>query len=275
MTQSAIKSMLISIRHTTQYHYDGPVQHAVQALRLTPPSGLSQQVRHWSIHIPGFEGASQFTDAFGNVVHLVTPPGPVTSMEIVAEGQIETIDTAGVAGFTREAALPSLYLRQTSLTAPDEAIRDLAEQCQSPDRLTRLHDLMGRIRDAVRYDTDATHALTTAGEALREGAGVCQDHAHVMIACARHLGIPARYVTGYLHLEEDDTAVAHHAWAEAYTDDLGWIGFDPANRICPSIHYVRLAVGLDARGAAPLRGIRLGPWVENLSVEVVVKQSQQ
>ena len=236
------QSMLISIRHTTHYHYDGPVQHAVQALRLTPPSGLSQQVRQWSIHIPGFEGASRFTDAFGNVVHLVTPPGPVTSMDIVAEGQIETIDTAGVAGFTREAALPSLYLRQTPLTIPDDAIRHLAEQCQNPDRLTRLHDLMGRIRDAIRYETDATHVHTTAG---------------------------------YLHLEEDDTAVAHHAWAEAFTEDLGWIGFDPANRICPSVHYVRLAVGLDARGAAPLRGIRLGPWVENLSVEVVVRQSQQ
>ena len=261
MTHPAITSMLISIRHTTLYHYDGPVQHAVQALRLTPPSGISQQVRHWSIHIPGLEGASRFTDAFGNVVHLVTPPGPVT--------------TAGVAGFTREAALPSLYLRQTALTAPDDAIIHLAEQCNHPDRLTRLHDLMGRIRDAVRYDTDATHVHTTAGEALKAGAGVCQDHAHVMMACARYLGIPARYVTGYLHLEEDDTAVAHHAWAEAWIEDLGWIGFDPANRICPSIHYVRLAVGLDARGAAPLRGIRLGPWVENLSVEVVVTQSQQ
>jgi transglutaminase-like putative cysteine protease len=88
MTQSAIKSMLISIRHTTQYHYDGPVQHAVQALRLTPPSGLSQQVRHWSIHIPGFEGASQFTDAFGNFVHLVTPPGPVTFVPYTHPGSL-------------------------------------------------------------------------------------------------------------------------------------------------------------------------------------------
>ena len=176
------RPMLISIRHTTHYHYDGPVQHAVQALRLTPPAGISQQVRDWSISIPGLEGACRFTDAFGNLVHLVTPPGPVTSLEIVAEGRIETMDTAGVAGFTREAALPSLYLRQTALTAPDEAIKHLAEQCRHPDRLTRLHDLMGRIRDAVRYDTDATHVHTTAGEALKAGAGVCQDHAHVMMS---------------------------------------------------------------------------------------------
>jgi transglutaminase-like putative cysteine protease len=267
--------MLMSISHKTHYHYDGPVQHAVQALRLSPPNGMSQEVLDWSISIPGIDKAARFQDAFGNLVHLVTPPGPVTRLEIVAEGTIRTTDTAGVAGMTREAALPSLFLRQTALTKPDAAIEALAQQSLSSNRLETLHQLMGLIRDAVRYDTDATHVHTTASEALKDGAGVCQDHAHILIAGARSIGIPARYVTGYLHVDTDETAVAHHAWAEAYIDDLGWVGFDPANRICPTEHYVRLATGLDARDAAPLRGIRLGPWVENLAVEVVVKQSQQ
>lgn len=267
--------MLISIKHKTQYHYDGPVEHAIQCLRLTPPDGRSQKVLEWSIKAPGIEQSACYTDAFGNKVHLLTPEGPVTQLDIIAEGMISTNDTAGVVGFTGEAALPSLFLRPTPLTMPERGLEALANQCRSSDRLTALHDLMGLIRSNLRFDTDATHVHTSAAEALAEGAGVCQDYAHIMITCARLLGIPARYVTGYLLIAEDEQTVAHHAWLEAYTEDLGWIGFDPANGICPSDAYVRLATGLDARETAPLRGIRLGPWVENLTVEVVVKQSQQ
>lgn len=267
--------MLIAIQHRTDYHYERAFNHAVQSLRLTPPSGSSQRVIEWNIEMPGIDGASAYQDAWGNLVHLVTPRGDVTNLSIRVHGMIETHDTGGVVGMTHEAALPAHFLRETSATKPSGAINELALQSKKKTRLDTLHLLLSGIHQTVAYDTDATHALTTAAEAFSAKRGVCQDHAHIYITAARILGIPARYVTGYLLVEGDETAVAHHAWAEAYTEDLGWIGFDPANGVCPTPNYVRLAVGLDAPSAAPVRGIMRGSGAEKLSVEVVVRSAQQ
>jgi transglutaminase-like putative cysteine protease len=267
--------MQTTIHHKTFYEYEHPILHAVQALRLTPPDSKGQKVHAWTLRMPGIEQAVTYTDAFGNLVHLVTPPSAVQHLEILAEGVVMTQDCAGVTGFTQEAAPLSLYLRPTPLTQTDKAIAQLAIKCRVGDRIETLHALMHAIRSAIDYQPDVTDVNTPASLALKTGAGVCQDHAHVMIAACRHLAIPARYVTGYLSVEADEPSVAHHAWAEAFVEDLGWIGFDPANRICPTTAYVRLATGLDARSAAPLRGIRHGQGVENLSVEVVVTQTQQ
>ena len=267
--------MLIAIQHRTDYHYERAFNHAVQSLRLTPPSGSSQRVIEWTIDVPGIEGASAYQDAWGNFVHLVTPRGDVSNLSIHVHGVIETHDTGGVVGMTQEAALPAHFLRETYATTPSGAIIEFAQKAKKKVRLDTLHALLTGIHQAVAYDTDATHALTTASEAFAAKRGVCQDHAHIYIAAARHLGIPARYVTGYLLIESEAPAVAHHAWAEAFTDDLGWIGFDPANGVCPTPNYVRLAVGLDAQSAAPVRGIMRGAGSERLSVEVVVKSAQQ
>jgi transglutaminase-like putative cysteine protease len=138
--------------------------------------------------------------------------------------------------------------------------------------LEKLHALLGAVRDRVEYVTGATDTHTSAAEALADGKGVCQDHAHIFVAAARSLGIPARYVTGYLVLDGQDTADAHHAWAEAWVENLGWVGFDVANRVCPTERYVRLATGLDAGYAAPIIGSRRGGSVEKLDVSVRVQQ---
>lgn len=267
--------MLIAIQHRTDYHYERAFNHAVQSLRLTPSSGSSQHVIEWRIEMPGIEEASAYQDAWGNLVNLVTPHGDVSNLSIRVHGVIETHDTGGVVGMTNEAALPAHFLRETSATKPSTDIIALAQSAKSKVRLDTLHKLLTDIHRTVAYDTDATHALTTASEAFAAKRGVCQDHAHIYIAAARTLGIPARYVTGYLLIESEAPAVAHHAWAEAYTEDLGWIGFDAANGICPTPNYVRLAVGLDAASAAPVRGIMRGAGSERLSVEVVVKSAQQ
>jgi transglutaminase-like putative cysteine protease len=118
----------------------------------------------------------------------------------------------------------------------------------------------------------ATDSHTGAAEALADGKGVCQDHAHIFIAAARTLGIPARYVTGYLVMADPGPAAAHHAWAEAYVEALGWVGFDVANRMCPTERYVRLAAGLDAGYTAPILGSRRGGAGETLDVSVAVQQ---
>ncbi len=135
-----------------------------------------------------------------------------------------------------------------------------------------MHGLMGSVRDAIDFVVGASHAHTTAAEALKEGKGVCQDHAHVFISAARELGMPARYVSGYMAMTPGETAEASHAWAEAYVPDLGWIGFDVANRMCPDERYVRVAVAMDVTGARPVKGIRRGyqQSAEHLRVEVLV-----
>jgi hypothetical protein len=267
--------MLITIRHRTGYRYSRPFNHAVQSLRLRPPSGKSQRVLDWTIEIPGIETASRYIDAFGNAVDLVTPPGFSDQLEILAHGVIETYDTAGVSGFTGEAVPPTVFLRATPMTDSTPSMDSLALACRRSARIDALHALLASIHGTIAYDTTATHSQTTAIDAFKAKRGVCQDHAHIFIAGARALGIPARYITGYLLVKDETASVAHHAWAEAYVDDLGWIGFDAANGVSPTENYVRLAVGLDAITAAPVRGTMRGAGSEDMTVEVVVGASQQ
>jgi transglutaminase-like putative cysteine protease len=267
--------MLIAIRHVTHYAYDTVGSFAVQRLRLTPSDNQSQRVLGWRIEAEGIEQAASYVDGFGNRVHLVTHARPYETLSFVASGEVETRDCGGVIGHCGEVANPRVFLRATPRTDSSAAIDRLADGLRDRAPLERLHLLMEEIAKRVAYEADATHAGTSAAEAFAAGHGVCQDHAHIFIAAARRLAIPARYVTGYLHVEGEPTAVAHHAWAEAWLDDLGWVGFDPANHICPTERYVRLACGFDAASAAPITGTRKGGGTETLRVDVVVRQQQQ
>ncbi len=264
--------MRIAITHSTTYRTEGAAR-AIQALRLTPPSGQSQTVISWQVRVSGGGTPMRYTDAFGNLVELAASHGPVTDVRIVAEGIVDTADTAGVVGPGWEAMAADVCLRRTPLTTADDAIRDFAQGCRREDALSTLHAILDGLHEVVAYDTSASTSDTTAMAAFANRRGVCQDHAHIFIAAARSLDIPARYVTVYL-LTDGGDAVAHHAWAEAMTADLGWVGFDAANGQCPTERYVRLAIGLDALEAAPIRGIRLGGAAESLHVDVSVQESQ-
>ncbi len=266
--------MRLTVRHTTRYRYDMPLANAMQQLRLTPEDGPTQKIVEWSIEAPGIERATTYKDAFGNQVHMVSGGGTVEEVEITASGIVETTDTNGILGHEPDAATPTrIYTRVTSLTEANQAIRKLAAQADVHDRIAGFHALMHAVRDKVDYKVGVTETHASATTALAAGEGVCQDHAHIFIAAARSLGIPARYVSGYLLLEEEQASEAHHAWAEVLIDGLGWTGFDISNAMCPTDRYVRLTVGLDSRSAAPIRGIRFGGLDENLHVEVDVAQA--
>ena len=274
--------MRIAITHISEYSYDGPPAPTVQALRLTPAPVHGQTLLSWKIEAPGYDTACSYTDGFGNRVDLVSAPGDLSVVRVVAEGEVETTDTGGVFGWTSETVAPGAFLRVSPVTALSPEIEELAESIQKPDRLSTLHALMEAVNERVAYVGDSTDAHTTAAAAFLDGRGVCQDHAHIFITAARSLGIPARYVTGYLLLEDGAGAAAHHAWAEALVEDIGWVGFDPTNNLCPTEHYVRLGAGLDAASAAPIRGVRRGAGGESLKVDVAVRalgqsqsQSQQ
>ncbi|HVZ05490.1 transglutaminase family protein [Hyphomicrobium sp.] len=264
--------MRISIGHVSRYTYSEPTKYSILALRLTPRSFQGQRIVEWRISAPGIDSTRPFCDGFGNTVHLVSCIDRHAESLIIAKGVVETEDRAGVVQGLHDSAPLSIYRRQTGKTAANDDIRALA-QIAAGRRVRDMHALMHAVRDAIDYRVGTTGSSTTAADALAQGSGVCQDHAHVFIAAARSLGMPARYVSGYLFDGEDRPAEANHAWAEVWLEDLGWVGFDPANRICPTDHYVRLASGLDSSFAAPIRGIRHG--VANEELDVVVEVQQQ
>jgi transglutaminase-like putative cysteine protease len=235
----------------------------------------TQKILSWQIDVPGQENMPHYTDAFGNRVDMASHREPVSDIAITVEGEVETSETAGILGETREAAPEPTYLRLTPLTTPNAAIRKLATLAGGQDRLSGCHELMQAIRDKVAYVTGVTEVHTAAADAMAAGHGVCQDHAHIFIAATRLAGLPARYVSGYLLLEDEQDSEAHHAWAEVKLPSLGWVGFDVSNGICPTDRYIRLTSGLDSRSAAPIRGVRAGGTSEDMSVEVAVTQAQQ
>jgi transglutaminase-like putative cysteine protease len=268
--------MRLSVRHGTVYAFDAPMRFVTQSHRLTPVSNGCQRVVSWSVAAEGAVFGAAFTDGAGDAVNTMTAQGPVTRIEVVVEGVVETTDTAGVLRGQREVIQPLVYRQPTAFTKSNRLlaeIRDAALDGADEGQLDRAHRLAGAISDAIAYTPGATAAATTAAEAIEVGRGVCQDMAHALIALAHAAGMPARYVTGYL-LTEDAEAEAAHAWAEIHVGRLGWIGFDPANRCCPDERYIRLGSGRDAREAAPIRGVSRGGGGEAMDVTVVVAAQQ-
>jgi len=244
--------MKLTIDHETVYRYDDIVSHSTQYLRLTPGNSGHQHIISWQLDLPGV--ASEGVDAFGNILHVLTLDTPHSEIRLKARGVVETSD-----GWAEQPeTLPApVFLRDSPLTEASDAIRALAA----------AH------ADAMPYTTDITHTGTTAAQALALGAGVCQDHSHVFIAACRSLGLPARYVSGYL-LSDRDTHVASHAWAEVYAAD-SWLGFDISNRQQPDRHHLKLAVGLDYSDASPVRGVRRGGGSEALQTHARVSEADQ
>ena len=271
--------MRIRISHATTYAYDTPPTGVTQLLRLTPRDHDGQHVVSWRIDLSEDCLLHQHEDAFGNITHSFTAEGPFNKLTVEVAGEVDTQDTDGLVSGAVERFPPQLYLRETSLTQTDAAIIDFAEATRAAtdgDTLILLHALLTVLNREIAFDTDPTHAATTAAEAFSLRRGVCQDITHIFVAAARALGVPARYVGGHFHRADGVTAQdAGHAWAEAYVENLGWIGFDPTNGICITDAHVRVAVGLDYLGAAPVRGTRFGGGGETLTVAVRVYQARQ
>lgn len=268
--------MRLRIAHTTVYHYDPPASGAIQLLRLTPRNHDGQYVVRWRIDVSPDARLSAREDAFGNMTHVFSATGPLRQLSVAVDGEVETHGTDGVVRGTVERFPPSLFLRETALTQPDAAIGHLAEDVSaagSGKPLESLHLLLQRLHAEMTYDLALTNTPMTAAEAFGIKRGVCRDLTHIFIAAARSFSVPARYVAGYLQLADGTVdQEAGHAWAEAFVPDLGWVGFDPANGISPTEAYVRVAIGLDSLGAAPVRGTRYGTGAESLEVAIRVGQ---
>ena len=264
--------MRLFIRHQTRYVFDTPIQYALQQLRKTPRSNARQTIVHWKTSVEGGREQLSYEDHHHNIVELIAFDRGCEEMIVTSEGEVEVLDDSGMAGFHFGRTPLWYFKRETPLTTVGSGVRALARRASSESTLDTLHQLSRIILERIRYDKTVGETHMDAETAIAQGAGVCQDHAHVFIACARELGIPARYVSGYLRLDGQDEQQAMHAWAEAHVADLGWVGFDVSNQICPDSRYVSVATGADYVEAAPVRGSQVGGEGENLSVDITVCQ---
>jgi transglutaminase-like putative cysteine protease len=271
-----MSKLTLQVRHTTHYAFANPVVHALQRLRLTPKETHGQRILDWQMTFENAAAELQYDDQHFNHVTLVSLTPGAREVTVTCEGTVETEDNAGVIG-RHSGHLPLWsFLRQTPLTRPGPKLRALLREvpAPSPDApLPFLHALSALIRERIAYEAGRTHAATTAEEAAAHGYGVCQDHSHIFIGAARSSGIPARYVSGYLMMNDRIEQEATHAWAEAHVEGLGWVGFDISNGISPDPRYVRVATGDDYRDAAPLTGISIGTAEQVLTVGVSVEGS--
>ena len=269
--------MRIKVHHETSYSYRRPVASALQLMRLTPRSCDNQFVRAWRVEIDADARLEKSEDAFGNITHLAFIEGPLDRLRITIEGEVDTADLGGLVTATVERQPEQLFLRSTMLTDASAALKSFARDCaagEGGDPLAALHKMNATLHRRMRFAIGATHAATTAADAFAAGEGVCQDFAHMLIAAARAIAIPARYVSGY-YLRTDTTLQdAGHAWAEACLPAVGWIGFDPAQGLCVNERYVRVAIGADSREAAPVRGAQTGGGDETLTVAIDVRQGR-
>jgi len=269
--------MRLRIRHQSVYRYETPPRGVIVKLRLSPRACASQSIGNWRIEVCRDCRLVQSEDAYGNIVHCFCVDGPLDQLTTVVEGEVETFDTAGVLRGAVERLPLELFLRETPLTAPSASVRAFAQEVAAArnDTLSRLHELIASTFAVMTLETDAIRAATSAAEAFQRKRGIAQDFAHVFIACARSLEIPARCVSGYLWRADGETEqAAGHAWAEAFVEGLGWVGFDATHGVSPDEAYVRVAAALDYLGAAPIRGAHFSGAGEALDVSVSVRSAQ-
>lgn len=264
--------MRLRIKHTTRYRFAEPVAYGLQQLRKTPKSGHQQEVLDWTTTVENGRKEVSFEDHHHNVVELISIDRDATEVTVVSEGEVTVEDSGGVVGRHPGPSPLWLYERETKITKCGSGGRAIVRKIDASGDLDRLHALMRQIGEQVTYATGESQSDWTAEEAIAHGKGVCQDHAHIFLACAREMGFPARYVSGYLMMDEVPEQEAGHAWAELMIDGLGWVGFDVSNAVCPDDRYVRVAVGRDYADAAPVHGLRQGDASEELCVSLQVQQ---
>lgn len=266
--------MRIKIAHDIEFAFEQPARNVLMALKLMPRDHEGQQVLSWRIE-PSVDGRLRSShDGFGNLMHLFQAEGPMDGLALRVTGLVETIDTTGTVRSAQEKVPPPVYLRQTALTQPDEAVSDLARQAgrAAGDPLGRAHALMAMVHERLAGEPERPDQPRSAAEIARAESGSPLDQAHLFCSAARVLEIPARVISGHVAGGDARTSQGVHHWAEAHLPGLGWVGFDSARCLCPSVSHVRLAAGLEGPDVAPFRLTRSGGWGETLT-QIVASQA--
>jgi transglutaminase-like putative cysteine protease len=265
--------MRILIDHQTTYAFSPPARALVLNLRLTPRSFDTQYVLRWRLSVDVDGALRRCEDSLGNIVHAFSHPNHLERFAISAVGEIETGDAVGVVRGEVEPLPSAMFLRASPLAQANGALRDFAADAvgSTADRLEQLHRLMAAVHEAMAYEPSAQETRGGAAEAFAFRRGDAREFAHVFIACARWLEIPARFVSGYL--ADDAPPQGLSAWAEAEAPGLGWVAFDPVHKVCADSRYVRVAVGFDGLGAAQFRLGHSGGAEAKVDAQIRVEQA--
>lgn len=270
--------MRLRIRHDITARYDEPVLLANRSLHMCPRTFDGQYVRAWHLDIVGDCRQTRSMDAFGNIVHDFAVVGPISELALIAEGEVEVDDSAGVLqGAPLDRLPPEVFLRDTGATETTPAVVAFADKIRAASDGSAL-DLCHRLMGSIHADIEAQEAggelsgviATSLDDVLREAKGTPADLAHLTIATARTLGLPARFVTGYRWTDDPTPTGGLAAWAEVSIPGLGWVGFDAVHDSCPTDAYVRVASALDQSGAAWLRAADRGGLAAGITVTVSV-----
>ncbi len=264
--------MKVEIVHTTRYHYSAPIAETVMEVRLRPMEGNGQRCIDFRLEISHGVKPRHYLDGYGNDVHYFNLVRPHSGLSVVSRSTVET-------GLPPDEdpgeELVQDFLRFRSPVKELDGVKELArrhpiDDPSSPASVERaLDELTTTIAREFTYDQTVTNVYSAVDDVLALKAGVCQDFAHLFIAVARSMGVPARYVSGYIHLRGDKTSfTASHAWAEAWIAGQGWVGFDATHPVRTTPNHVRLAVGRDYSDAAPTRGIYVGSANSTMTISV-------
>ena len=289
------------IVHETRYRYGADVVHAHHLLHLVPRPAPYQQCLEHDVEIePAPQRRSPEFDAFGNPVLRVELAQPHRELSVVSRMQIEVHPRPAVRAETTEpwekvrdsfayhGAWPSRdqldaarFRHESPHVRVKQAFMDYSAECFIAGRpiLACAEALSTRLHEDIAYTPGVTGIGTSSTEVLEKKRGVCQDFAHLMIACLRARGLPARYVSGYLRTNQPTAAQekrlvgdgASHAWVAVWSPPFGWIEFDPTNGCFAGTDHVAVAWGRDFGDVSPLRGVFLGGADHQLSVNVVVE----
>jgi transglutaminase-like putative cysteine protease len=265
--------MRLAVRHEIAWSWETPPRSVVEHLRIEPRNHEGQHIIGWRMDVEPDGRRRMGEDAFGNAFDSLTVEGPLTTLAVRADGEVETFDTTGIIGHSIERFPSDFFLRDSALTAADAALREFTQKAAGKEAapLARAHALMDSLHE--RLDHAACHKDEFAGaaKAFAAGKGHARDIAHVFIACARHLGIPSRIAIGHRFAEDEGEYSCVHGWAEACIPGFGWIGFDPAIGRCPEGAHIRVAIGIDAIDALPVRGAHHGGSGEKVTHRIAVR----
>lgn len=287
--------MFYSIRHSTRFRFSEPVRQNIMEVMVQPRSEGKQVLRSFSLDIEPAARPFLRRDWMGNIVHHFDVPGEHTNLSVISESLVEVAppeplpavlypsDWEALDELTRfedqwDFLLESKFARTTAL------LLDFAREYgveRRDDPLSFVRDLNHTIFEAFSYVPQSTRADSPIDEALSQRAGVCQDYSHILIALLRRVGVPARYVSGYLFHRSDSgdrsVADATHAWVEALLPELGWIGFDPTNDLECGERHIRTAIGRDYADVPPTKGVyirRSGAMKSEIKVAVRVSPAE-
>jgi transglutaminase-like putative cysteine protease len=281
--------MRYTVRHITRFTYESAITESVMEVRMQPRSDDMQRCAHFSLTTTPPSRVMMYQDPDGNTVHHFNIPARHARMTVTAESLVECDAprplpaTLPASAWTELDAIAGSgeawdYLAPSSFARPSALLDDFVSEAgiaRGSDPLTTLHTIMREIYARFEYSPHSTHVDSPIDDALRSRRGVCQDFTHIFITIARALGVPTRYVSGYLLHEpgktDRATASATHAWVESLLPELGWIGLDPTNNTVADERHIRVAIGRDYADVPPTRGVYKGVSKVNSELAVSVR----